>query len=62
MNKGDYITIADGEVYSNTWWSSSAESAIMLAEGMHVDDSDWIKMRLMNNVVHDNVNKVRFVQ
>lgn len=58
VNRGDYVTIADSEVHSNTWWSSSAESAIVLAEGRHVDDADGIKMRLVGNVVHDNVNKV----
>ena len=60
MNKGDYITIADSLVYSNTWWSSSAESAIVLAESINVDDVDWIKMRLVGNVVYDNINKVPY--
>ena len=60
VNKGDYITIADSLVYSNTWWSSSAESAIVLAESINVDDVDWIKMRLVGNVVYDNINKVPY--
>jgi parallel beta-helix repeat protein len=60
VNRGDYVTIADSEVYSNTWWSSSAESAVVLAEGAHVDDVDWIKMRLVNNFVYDNVNKIPY--
>jgi len=60
VNKGDYITIADSEVYSNTWWSSSAESAIVLAEGKHIDEVSWIKMRLIGNTVFDNMNKVPY--
>ena len=60
VNKGDYITIADSLVYSNTWWSSSAESAIVLAEAIHVDTVDWVKMRLVGNVVYDNINKVPY--
>lgn len=55
----DYITIADSLVYSNTWWTSSAESAVVLAESVSVDDDEGIKMRLVNNTVYDNVNKVR---
>jgi len=60
VNKGDYITIADSEVYSNTWWSSSAESAIVLAESVSVDTNTWIKMRLTNNLVYDNINKIPY--
>ena len=60
VNKGDYITISDSEVYSNTWWSSSAESAIVLAESVSVDTQTKIKMRLTNNVVYDNINKIPY--
>jgi len=60
VNKGDYVTIADSEVYSNTWWSSSAESAIVLAEGKHIDEVSWIKMRLVGNTVYDNLNKIPY--
>mmetsp|Transcript_16663 Transcript_16663/g.36091 ORF Transcript_16663/g.36091 Transcript_16663/m.36091 type:complete len:650 (-) Transcript_16663:163-2112(-) len=60
VNKGDYVTVADSEVYSNTWWSSSGESAIVLAEGRHVDDVEWVKMRLVGNLVYDNVNKIPY--
>ena len=60
VNKGDYVTIADSEVYSNTWWSRSAESAIVLAESRNIDDNDWIKMRLTNNTVYDNMNKIPY--
>lgn len=60
VNKGDYITISDSEVYSNTWWSSSAESAIVLAESVSVDTQTKIKMRITNNVVYDNINKIPY--
>lgn len=60
VNKGDYVTIADSEVYSNTWWSSSAESAIVFAESKSVDENPWTKMVITNNVVYDNVNKIPY--
>eukprot|EP00586_Coscinodiscus_wailesii_P001337 CAMPEP_0172488786 /NCGR_PEP_ID=MMETSP1066-20121228/18518_1 /TAXON_ID=671091 /ORGANISM="Coscinodiscus wailesii, Strain CCMP2513" /LENGTH=651 /DNA_ID=CAMNT_0013256243 /DNA_START=59 /DNA_END=2014 /DNA_ORIENTATION=- len=60
VNKGDYVTIADSEVYSNTWWSRSAESAIVLAESINIDDNEWVKMRLTNNIVYDNINKIPY--
>ena len=37
VDKGDYIAIEDNEVYSNTWWGSSAESAIVIAEATNID-------------------------
>ena len=60
VNKGDYVTVENSTVYSNTWWSSSAESAIVLAEGVSVDTSTGIKMRLVGNTVYDNVNKIPY--
>lgn len=60
VNRGDYVTIADSLVYSNTWWSSSAESAVVLAESVSVDTSTGIKMRLVGNTVYDNVNKIPY--
>ena len=60
VNRGDYITIADSKVYSNTWWSSAAESAIVLAQSISVDTQNTIKMRLTNNLVYDNINKIPY--
>ena len=60
VNRGDYIEISNNEVYSNTWWSSSAESAVVLAASEHIDTSEAIKMRLNDNLVYDNINKVPY--
>ena len=60
VNKGDYVTIADNKVYSNTWWSSSAESGVVIAESKHIDEYEGIKIRLSNNIAYDNVNKIPF--
>ena len=40
VDNGDYIAIEDNEVYSNTWWGSSAESAIVIAEATNIDQND----------------------
>lgn len=60
VNRGDYVEISHNVVHSNTWWSSSAESAVVLAISEHIDDSDAIKMRLNYNNVYGNINKVPF--
>eukprot|EP00592_Proboscia_alata_P004166 CAMPEP_0194367428 /NCGR_PEP_ID=MMETSP0174-20130528/15505_1 /TAXON_ID=216777 /ORGANISM="Proboscia alata, Strain PI-D3" /LENGTH=572 /DNA_ID=CAMNT_0039143165 /DNA_START=329 /DNA_END=2047 /DNA_ORIENTATION=+ len=60
VNRGDYVTIHNNTVYSNTWWSRSAESAIVLAQSEHIDESNAFKMRLTHNFVYDNVNKIPY--
>jgi hypothetical protein len=61
VNKGDYIFINNNLVYSNTWWSSSAESAIVIAEAQDFDMyENRIKMKINNNVVFDNINKIPY--
>ena len=40
VDKGDYIAIEDNIVHSNTWWGSSAESAIVIAEATHIDENE----------------------
>jgi hypothetical protein len=60
VNKGDYIVIQDSEVYSNCWWSTSAESAVVFAESTPVDKSDAVKMVMRRNRVYDNLNKVPY--
>lgn len=61
VNKGDYISITDSVVYDNTWWSPRAESAIVLAESLAVDEeTNKIKMTLARNEVYGNVNKIPY--
>lgn len=60
VNKGDYVTISNNVVYSNTWWSSAAESAVVLATSKDIDTKTNIKMRLEGNVVFDNMNKIPY--
>ena len=60
MDKGDYIAIEDNEVYSNTWWGSSAESAIVIAEATHIDQYEGAKIFLQRNIVYDNRNFIPF--
>jgi len=55
-NKGDYITMTQNEVYNNTWYTSSASSAIVIADARSVDRSNSIKMRITNNIVYNNYN------
>ena len=60
VNKGDYVTIENNEVYNSTWWSSNAESAIVLAESKNIDDLDIIKMIIRGNTVYKNMNKIPY--
>lgn len=60
VNKGDYVTISDNRVYDNTWWSPRAESAIVLAESVSVDNKNSTKMIMTRNTVHGNVNKIPY--
>jgi len=60
VDKGDYIAITDNEVHSNTWYGSSAESAIVIAEATNIDDNDGAKIFLLRNIVYDNQNFIPF--
>ena len=53
-------TVSDNEVFNSTWWSSNAESAIVFAESTPVDELDMIKMRIVRNRVHGNMNIVPY--
>ena len=44
----------DNQVFNNTWWGSSAESAIVIADARHIDEMDVTKMFLLRNEVHGN--------
>ena len=52
------VSVEKSNVYSNTWWSSSAESAIVFAESIAIDTYEGTKMVITGNVVYDNVNKI----
>jgi len=60
VNKGDYVTIERNTVYRNTMWSSSAESAIVLADSRSIDESMEIKMKLNHNKVYQNQNFIPY--
>ena len=59
-NNSDYIRVAFNEVYNNTWWSFNAESAIVFAQSKSIDSDLIIKMRIENNLVYNNMNRLPF--
>lgn len=60
VNDGDYLEITHNEVYNCTWWSSNAESAVVIAQSKDYDDKDIIKMVMSYNVVYNNRNYIPF--
>ncbi len=62
FNDSDHILIENNIVYNSNWWTSSASSAIVLAESVAVsgDNTDDIKMIIRGNVVYNNWNRIRF--
>jgi len=60
VDNSDYVVVEESEVCNSTWWSSSAESAVVLAQSVNVDDEEGIKMILRNNKVHGNMNKIPY--
>ena len=62
FNDSDHITIENNTVYNTTWWSSSAESAIVFAETIAVDSDNGtdIKMIMRGNKVFNNWNRILF--
>jgi len=60
VDNSDYVVIEDSEVYHCTWWANSAESAVVLAQSVNVDDDEGIKMMLRNNIVYKNMNKIPY--
>ena len=51
VNKADYLVLEDCEVYRTTWWSTSAESAIVFAESKNIDEETKTKMIMRRNKV-----------
>ena len=62
FNDSDHILIENNIVYNSNWWTSSASSAIVLAESIAVsgDNTDEIKMIIRGNIVYNNWNRIRF--
>ncbi len=62
FNDSDHILIENNIVYNSNWWTSSASSAIVLAESIAVsgDNTDDIKMIIRGNIVYNNWNRIRF--
>jgi parallel beta-helix repeat protein len=44
VNYADYVTIEENVVYDSTWWTSNAESALVIAESTSIDTSDAVKV------------------
>ena len=62
FNDSDHILIENNIVYNSNWWTSSASSAIVLAESVAIsgDNTDDIKMIIRGNIVYNNWNRIRF--
>jgi len=60
VNKGDYINISGNRIFNNCWYTSSAESALVIAEALSIDDHDSLKIIIENNKVWGNKNKIPF--
>tara|TARA_B100000401_G_scaffold79081_1_gene49558 strand:- start:534 stop:2771 length:2238 start_codon:yes stop_codon:yes gene_type:complete len=62
FNDSDNIIIESNIVYNSNWWTSSASSAIVLAESIAVsgDNTNEIKMIIRGNTVYNNWNRIPF--
>ena len=60
FNKADYILVEHNTVSNTTWWSSSAESGIVIATAEHIDTADDVKILYSGNVVYNNWNFMEF--
>jgi parallel beta-helix repeat protein len=60
VNKGDYITIQGNSVSNSTGCTSSASSALVIAEATNVDVADAVKITIQGNKVFDNRNRLPF--
>lgn len=60
IDNADYCVITNNEVFNTTTYSSSGESAIVLAQSKSIDSESKIKMRITKNKAYDNVNKIHY--
>ena len=60
IDNADYCVITNNEVFNTTTYSSSGETAIVLAQSKSIDSESKIKMRITKNKAYDNVNKIHY--
>ncbi|MEV0848113.1 right-handed parallel beta-helix repeat-containing protein [Streptomyces sp. NPDC049954] len=62
VNDADYITIDRNTVHSTSWYNVFATSGISILRATDVDheQTSGYKVRITNNVVHDNETKVKW--
>ena len=60
FNKGDYLLVENNTVSNSTWWSSSAESGIVIATAESIDEEDVVKIVYSGNVAYNNWNVLEF--
>ncbi|HLK14122.1 MAG TPA: DUF1565 domain-containing protein [Fimbriimonadaceae bacterium] len=60
VNQGDYIKILGNQVSNCTLWTSTASSALVIAEATNVDDRDDVKIEVVANTVFGNRNHLAF--
>jgi|GEM_PF-3212325 len=60
FNKADYILVQGNIVSNTTWWSTSAESAIVIATAESIDTENVVKFLYSGNVVYNNWNFMEF--
>ncbi len=62
FNASDYILVEDNVVSNTTWWSSSAESGVVIATAVSIDTEDVVKILYSGNVVYNNWNLLEFCE
>ncbi|MEE2789454.1 MAG: right-handed parallel beta-helix repeat-containing protein [Myxococcota bacterium] len=60
FNKADYILVENNTVSNSTWWSTAAESGIVIAIAENIDDLDVVKILYSGNTVYNNWNFMEF--
>jgi hypothetical protein len=58
VQQSDWVTVSENEVYHNTYWTSLGVGAIAVAEATNSDNTTGIKIRIENNHVHHNENRL----
>lgn len=60
FNSSDYILVEDNVVANTTWWSSSAESGVVIATAESIDTEEVVKILYSGNLVYNNWNLLEF--